>query len=137
MSAEVDVPHGGRAGMIATMGGRWGGMGVSICSRQAGVRLQHADPRPFRWELPRAEPGPIICKLNRIVCVAPASHVRSIPTVPGRVLTFVIDTRLGLCQIETHPAQRPPIVASSRRASCGTPTSALILYDLPRCWALT
>jgi len=32
MSAEVDVPQGGGDGMIATMGGRWGGW-ASICSR--------------------------------------------------------------------------------------------------------
>ena len=44
--ADVDVPQGGGNGMLATLGGRWGGWGLYIAQRQAGVQLQHAHPRP-------------------------------------------------------------------------------------------
>jgi len=45
MTAEVDVPQGGGDGMIATMAAL-GRMGAVPAQRQAGVQLQHADPRP-------------------------------------------------------------------------------------------
>ena len=46
ITAEVDVPEGGGDGVIATLGGRWGGWGLYLLEGQAGVQLQHAHPRP-------------------------------------------------------------------------------------------
>jgi len=45
ITAEVEVPQGGGKGMIATVGGALGRMGIVHPQRQAGIQLQHAHPR--------------------------------------------------------------------------------------------
>jgi hypothetical protein len=44
MTAEVDVPQGGGNGMIATLGGRWGGWGLYMLNGKPVFDLQHAYP---------------------------------------------------------------------------------------------
>ena len=47
ITADVDVPTGGGDGVLATVGGRWGGWGFYHAEGQAGVQLQHAHSRPI------------------------------------------------------------------------------------------
>jgi len=63
ITAEVDVPQGGGNGVIATVGGAVGRMGIVHPQRQAGVQLQHADPRP----VPMGRPGALTPGKHTIV----------------------------------------------------------------------
>ncbi|HXO71205.1 MAG TPA: arylsulfatase [Bradyrhizobium sp.] len=52
MSAEVDVPQGGGDGMIATMGGRWGGWGLYMLKGKPVFHYNMLILAQYRWEGP-------------------------------------------------------------------------------------
>src|SRR6266853_2571216 len=52
MSAEVDVPQGGGDGMIATMGGRWGGWGLYMLKGKPVFDYNMLLLAQYRWEGP-------------------------------------------------------------------------------------
>jgi arylsulfatase A-like enzyme len=58
MTAEVDVPQGGGDGMIATMGGRWGGWGLYMLKGKPVFDYNMLILAQYRWEGPDAlSPG--------------------------------------------------------------------------------
>jgi hypothetical protein len=52
MTAEVDVPQGGGNGMIATLGGRWGGWGLYILNGKPVFDYNMLILKQYRWEGP-------------------------------------------------------------------------------------
>jgi arylsulfatase len=52
MTAEVDVPQGGGDGMIATMGGRWGGWGLYMLKGKPVFNYNMLILAQYRWEGP-------------------------------------------------------------------------------------
>ena len=54
MSAEVDVPQGGGDGMIATMGGRWGGWGFYLLKGKPVFHYNMLILAQYHWEGPDA-----------------------------------------------------------------------------------
>ena len=54
MTAEVDVPQGGGDGMIATMGGRWGGWGLYLLKGKPVFDYNMLILAQYRWEGPDA-----------------------------------------------------------------------------------
>ena len=52
MSAEVDVPQSGGDGMIATMGGRWGGWGLYMLKGKPVFNYNMLILAQYRWEGP-------------------------------------------------------------------------------------
>ncbi len=54
MTAEVDVPQGGGDGMIATMGGRWGGWGLYMLKGKPVFNYNMLILAQYRWEGPDA-----------------------------------------------------------------------------------
>jgi len=52
MTAEVDVPQGGGDGMIATMGGRWGGWGLYILKGKPVFHYNMLILAQYHWEGP-------------------------------------------------------------------------------------
>jgi arylsulfatase A-like enzyme len=50
MTAEVDVPQGGGDGMIATMGGRWGGWGLYMLKGKPVFNYNMLILAQYRWE---------------------------------------------------------------------------------------
>jgi arylsulfatase len=54
MTAEVDVPQGGGDGMIATMGGRWGGWGFYLLKGKPVFDYNMLILAQYRWEGPDA-----------------------------------------------------------------------------------
>ena len=50
MSAEVDVPQGGGDGMLATMGGRWGGWGFYLLKGKPVFHYNMLILAQYRWE---------------------------------------------------------------------------------------
>lgn len=50
MTAEVDVPQGGGDGMIATMGGRWGGWGLYLLKGKPVFNYNMLILAQYRWE---------------------------------------------------------------------------------------
>jgi arylsulfatase len=54
MTAEVDVPQGGGDGMIATMGGRWGGWGFYMLKGKPVFNYNMLILAQYRWEGPDA-----------------------------------------------------------------------------------
>ena len=54
MTAEVDVPAGGGDGMIATMGGRWGGWGLYLLKGKPVFDYNMLILAQYRWEGPDA-----------------------------------------------------------------------------------
>ena len=50
ITAEVDVPEGGAEGMIATMGGRFGGYGLYLLKGKPVFVYNLLDLKRFRWE---------------------------------------------------------------------------------------
>jgi arylsulfatase len=50
MSAEVDVPQGGGNGMLATMGGRWGGWGLYLLNGKPVFHYNMLILAQYRWE---------------------------------------------------------------------------------------
>src|SRR5438132_1040936 len=54
MTAEVDVPQGGGDGMIATMGGRWGGWGLYILKGKPEFHYNMLILAQYHWEGPDA-----------------------------------------------------------------------------------
>jgi hypothetical protein len=50
MTAEVDVPQGGGDGMIATMGGRWGGWGLYMLKGKPVFDYNMLILAQYRWE---------------------------------------------------------------------------------------
>jgi arylsulfatase A-like enzyme len=52
MSAEVDVPQGGGDGMIATMGGRWGGWGLYMLKGKPVFHYNMLILAQYHWEGP-------------------------------------------------------------------------------------
>ena len=54
MTAEVDVPQGGGDGMIATMGGRWGGWGMYILKGKPVFHYNMLILAQYHWEGPDA-----------------------------------------------------------------------------------
>jgi hypothetical protein len=54
MTAEVDVPQGGGDGMIATMGGRWGGWGLYLLKGKPVFHYNMLILAQYHWEGPDA-----------------------------------------------------------------------------------
>jgi arylsulfatase A-like enzyme len=54
MTAEVDVPDGGGNGMLATMGGRWGGWGLYLLNGKPVFDYNMLILAQYRWEGPDA-----------------------------------------------------------------------------------
>jgi hypothetical protein len=54
ITAEVDVPQGGGNGMIATVGGRWGGWGLYILNGKPVFNYNMLILAQYRWEGPEA-----------------------------------------------------------------------------------
>jgi arylsulfatase len=54
MTAEVDVPQGGGDGMLATMGGRWGGWGLYLLNGKPVFDYNMLILAQYRWEGPDA-----------------------------------------------------------------------------------
>ena len=54
MTAEVDVPEGGGDGMIATMGGRWGGWGLYLLKGKPVFHYNMLILAQYHWEGPDA-----------------------------------------------------------------------------------
>jgi arylsulfatase len=54
MTAEVDVPQSGGDGMIATMGGRWGGWGLYVLKGKPVFNYNMLILAQYRWEGPDA-----------------------------------------------------------------------------------
>jgi arylsulfatase A-like enzyme len=54
ISAEFEVPQGGAEGMIATMGGRFGGYGLYLLKGKPVFTYNMLDLERFRWEAPQA-----------------------------------------------------------------------------------
>jgi arylsulfatase len=54
MTAEVDVPEGGGNGMLATMGGRWGGWGLYLLNGKPVFDYNMLILAQYRWEGPDA-----------------------------------------------------------------------------------
>jgi len=54
MTAEIDVPQGGGDGMIATMGGRWGGWGFYLLKGKPVFDYNMLILAQYRWEGPDA-----------------------------------------------------------------------------------
>jgi arylsulfatase A-like enzyme len=54
MTAEVDVPQGGGDGMIATMGGRWGGWGLYLLKGKPVFHYNMLVLAQYHWEGPDA-----------------------------------------------------------------------------------
>jgi arylsulfatase len=54
MTAEVDVPAGGGNGMLATMGGRWGGWGLYLLNGKPVFDYNMLILAQYRWEGPDA-----------------------------------------------------------------------------------
>jgi arylsulfatase A-like enzyme len=52
MTAEVDVPQGGGGGMIATMGGRWGGWGLYLLKGKPVFHYNMLVLAQYHWEGP-------------------------------------------------------------------------------------
>jgi arylsulfatase A-like enzyme len=50
MTAEVDVPQGGGDGMLATMGGRWGGWGLYLLKGKPVFHYNMLILAQYRWE---------------------------------------------------------------------------------------
>jgi arylsulfatase A-like enzyme len=50
MTAEIDVPQGGGDGMIATMGGRWGGWGLYMLKGKPVFNYNMLILAQYRWE---------------------------------------------------------------------------------------
>jgi arylsulfatase len=50
MSAEVEVPQGGGDGMLATMGGRWGGWGLYLLNGKPVFHYNMLILAQYRWE---------------------------------------------------------------------------------------
>jgi hypothetical protein len=54
ITAEVDVPQGGGEGVIATLGGRFGGYGLYLLKGRPVFLYNLLDLERFRWESPNA-----------------------------------------------------------------------------------
>jgi hypothetical protein len=54
ITADVDVPEGGGNGMIATVGGRWGGWGLYILKGKPVFGYNMLTLAQYRWEGPEA-----------------------------------------------------------------------------------
>jgi arylsulfatase A-like enzyme len=54
IAAEFEVPQGGAEGMIATMGGRFGGYGLYLLKGKPVFTYNMLDLERFRWEAPQA-----------------------------------------------------------------------------------
>ena len=54
ITAEFEVPQGGAEGMIATMGGRFGGYGLYLLKGKPVFTYNMLDLERFRWEAPQA-----------------------------------------------------------------------------------
>jgi hypothetical protein len=54
ITAEIEVPEGGGDGMIATMGGRFGGYGFYVLKGKLVFTYNFVDLERFRWEGPDA-----------------------------------------------------------------------------------
>ena len=52
MTAEVEVPQGGGDGLIATLGGRFGGYGLYLLKGKPVFTYNFVDLVRFRWEGP-------------------------------------------------------------------------------------
>jgi arylsulfatase len=50
ITAEVDIPQGGAEGMLATMGGRFGGYGLYVLKGKPVFTYNLVDLKRFRWE---------------------------------------------------------------------------------------
>ena len=50
MTAEVDVPQGGGNGVIATLGGRWGGWGLYLLNGKPVFNYNMLILKQYRWE---------------------------------------------------------------------------------------
>ena len=50
ITAEVDVPQGGGEGMLATLGGRFGGYGLYVLKGKPVFTYNLLDLERFRWE---------------------------------------------------------------------------------------
>jgi arylsulfatase A-like enzyme len=57
ISAEVEIPQGGAEGMLATMGGRFGGYGLYLLKSKPVFTYNGLDIERFRWEGPALAPG--------------------------------------------------------------------------------
>jgi hypothetical protein len=53
ITAEVDVPQGGGAGMLVTLGGRFGGYGLYVLKGKPVFLYNFFDLERFRWEASR------------------------------------------------------------------------------------
>jgi arylsulfatase A-like enzyme len=54
ITAEIEVPQGGGEGMIATLGGRFGGYGLYLLKGKPVFTYNLVDLERFRWEAPQA-----------------------------------------------------------------------------------
>jgi arylsulfatase A-like enzyme len=54
ITAEIEVPQGGGEGMIATLGGRFGGYGLYLLKGKPVFLYNLLDLERFRWEAPQA-----------------------------------------------------------------------------------
>jgi arylsulfatase len=54
ITAEVEVPQGGGNGMLATMGGRWGGWGLYLLNGKPVFNYNMLILAQYRWEGPEA-----------------------------------------------------------------------------------
>jgi hypothetical protein len=54
MTAEIDVPQGGGDGMLATMGGRWGGWGLYLLKGKPVFHYNMLILAQYHWEGPDA-----------------------------------------------------------------------------------
>ena len=50
ITADVDVPQGGGNGMLATMGGRWGGWGLYLLKGKPVFNYNMLILAQYRWE---------------------------------------------------------------------------------------
>jgi arylsulfatase len=54
ITAEVEIPQGGAEGMLATLGGRFGGYGLYLLKGKPIFTYNFVDLERFRWEGPQA-----------------------------------------------------------------------------------
>lgn len=57
ITAEVEIPQGGAEGMLATLGGRFGGYGFYVLKGKPVFLYNFLDLERFRWEGPALSPG--------------------------------------------------------------------------------
>jgi hypothetical protein len=98
MTAEVDVPEGGGDGMLATMGGRWGGWGLYLLKGKPVFHYKHTITFDYTYNGPGiAKGGSGVLEVDgKVVATEKQANSIAFLQVADETFDVGLDTRTGV-----------------------------------------